>query len=520
MATGNLLLGQASGAVGSLVFARANGQQVTKARQEQVRFSNTLAQAIQRICISTAGQAYRHIQEVCCRSFQGIKPGKATHDEFMKRNVRLLRQSIRKADTQGLTYSDLRYFTPVGNDTLLPNAYIVSSGSLPSIIFWISPNDQTHARMAGSGISYRQIITFYGLKRGDILTFVFMQPDSSGIVRARSARVVLDPWSPIGGKASLDVPIIAANNKINCPNPDNSGEFIYLVNDSGNIIYSLVNSDVPLIAAGIFASRRTATGSWLHSDCQLTLNAASDILDKFTLQQAIDVANGAPIAAISPSYLNNAGTSRLPVDKGGLPQGYSLLEYIETDGQCYIDTGILINNTDRFELTFQCANDRLNTPVMGAISGGASYESVNNISLTYIQVSGIVRYAIYCNGGPGAPNQAWVGGNAADAKKHTIKYTALNVAPTIDDEPMSQAVPAILTVSSASISTWLFGRNNTASGTLSQAGIRIYDANFESKGHFVPCRRNSDNEVGMFDLISRRFFQNSGSSSFIPSPDV
>lgn len=520
MATGNLLLGQASGAVGSLVFARANGQLVTKARQEQVRYSNTLAQAIQRICISTAGQAYRHIQEVCCRSFQGIQPGKATHDEFMKRNVRLLRQSIRRADAQGLTYSDLRYFTPVGFDTLLPNAYIVSSGSLPTISSNIIYNDPTHARLAGVGSSYQDIISFYGLQRGDILTFVFMQPDSSGIVRARSARVVLDPWSPIGGKASLGVPFIAANNKINCPNPDNSGEFAYLVNDSGNIIYSLINSDVPLIAAGVFASRRTATGSWLHSDCQLTVYDDSDIIDKFTLQQAIDVANGTPIAAISPSYLNNAGTSRLPVDKSRLPQGYSLLEYIETDGQCYIDTSILINNTDRFEITFQCANGSLNTPVMGAISGGASYESVNNISLTYVQVSSKTYYAIYCNGRPGNANHAWVGGNADDAKKHTIKYTALNVAPTIDDEPMSQAYPVILTVSSASISTWLFGRNNTASGSLSQAGIRIYEANFDSKGHFVPCRRNSDNEVGMFDLVSWRFFQNSGYSSFIPGPDV
>lgn len=328
MATGNLFLGQASGAVGSLVFARANGRQVTKARQEQVRYSNTLAQAIQRICISTAGQAYRHIQEVCCKSFQGIQPGKATHDEFMKRNVRLLRQNIRQADVQGLTYSDLRYFTPVGNDTLLPNAYIVSSGSLPHIIYGISSNDPTHASMAGGGVSYRHIITFYGLQRGDILTFVFMQPDSSGIVRARSARVVLDPRSSMGDKVSLDVPFIAANNQINYPNPNNVANFTYLVNDSGNIVYSLVNSDVPLIAAGVFASSRTGAGSWLHSDCQLSIYNDSDILDRFSLQQAIDVANGAPIAAISPDFLNNAGTSRIPVPA---PEPFTI-ESVEING--------------------------------------------------------------------------------------------------------------------------------------------------------------------------------------------
>lgn len=377
MATGNLLLGQASGAVGSLVFARANGKQVTKARQEMVRYSNTLAQAIQRICISTAGQAYRHIQEVCCKSFQGIQAGKATHDEFMKRNVRMLRQNIRQADAQGLTYSDLRYFTPVGNDTLLPNAYIVSSGSLPTITTNINSNDPTHARMASMGATYQDILSFFGLQRGDILTFVFMQPDSLGIVRARSARVVLDPWSPISGKASLDVPFIAEDNKINCPNPDNSGEFTYLVNDSGDIVYSLVNSDVPLIAAGVFASRRTAAGSWLHSDCQLALYSDSDILDKFTLQQAIDVANGAPIATISPDYLNNAGTTPLPLSKSHiLPDGYTQFKSLRSIDGAYIDLGCTLNQDSNVIIDFTYVENTL-----GQIFGYRYNANDNNITL-------------------------------------------------------------------------------------------------------------------------------------------
>lgn len=404
MATGNLLLGQASGAVGSLVFARANGQQVTKARQELVRYSNTLAQAIQRVCISTAGQAYRHMQEVCCRSFQGIQPGKATHDEFMKRNVRLLRQSIRQADAQGLTYSDLRYFTPVGNDTLLPNAYIVSAGSLPTITSNIISNDPTHARLAGVGSSYQDIISFYGLQRGDILTFVFMQPDSSGIVRARSARVVLDPWSPIGGKASIDVPFIAAGNMVNCPNPGNSGEFTYLVNDSGNIIYSLVNSDVPLIAAGVFASRRTAAGSWLHSDCQLTVYDGSDIFDKFTLQQAIDVANGATIAAISPDYLNNAGTTPLPYDH------VKFLDHLVFAGSQYILTKIesIVNLEFVIKAQLTSITKSFATLVGAMPNVGSSFKVIlgeNNTDVFYTQ--------------PG-DSLGFVNGFDLDLKKHTF----------------------------------------------------------------------------------------------------
>lgn len=506
MATGNLLLGQASGAVGSLVFARVNGQQVTKARQEQVRYSNTLAQAIQRICISTAGQAYRHIQEVCCRSFQGVQPGKATHDEFMKRNVRMLRQIIRQADAQSLTYSDLRYFTPVANDTLLPNTYIVSSGSLPTITTNIDSHEPTHARLTGVGATYKDIISFYGLQRGDILTFVFMQPDSSGIVRARSARIVLDPWSPIGGKVSLDVPFLAAGNMVNYPNPDNSGEFTYLVNDSGDIVYSLVNSDVPIIAAGVFVSRRAATGSWLHSDCLLNVYDNSDILNKFTLQQAIEVASGVPVTAISTDYLNNAGTEKLPAHQ---KVEYEILEYLQSDGEAFIDTGYIGKTYSGIYIKYSYV-----------ASGAAAICGVYN-------PGGHRKDAFFISSQSGLTSSKIFIANSGNEKIFDIQIN-LNTTYEARINYLNNQLIIVNDIVATYITDHgllvvpipLFARYKDSESSVVISQSKIYSVIITEGSNVVreykAARKISTSELGLLDIINNNFIGNAGEGSFIP----
>lgn len=206
--------------------------------------------------------------------------------------------------------------------------------------------------------------------------------------------------------------------------------------------------------------------------------------------------------------------------KSVLPDEFQRVEYLETDGNQYIDTGVLLNNTDEFEITFQSSKDALTTPVMGAISGGTAYTSTDNISVTYNVGSNVNAYSIYNNGAAGSPNYAWNGGDYTDKLKHTIKYTGLDTAPTIDGEAMTQITSRTLTESNASVTTWLFGRNNTETGTKAQDGLRIYDANFYSKGHFIPCRRKSDSVLGMYDTVTGTFLTNADTGDFTAGPDV
>ena len=224
------------------------------------------------------------------------------------------------------------------------------------------------------------------------------------------------------------------------------------------------------------------------------------------------------VAAIVCTFILNVAHAAI------LPVGYTELEYLQTDGNAYIDTGILLSNTDTFEITFQSALGTLASPVMGAISGGTSYTSTNNLSVTYNLSGGSNAYSVYCNGSAGNAAHAWNGGNYADKLKHTIKYNGLNIAPTLDGVPMTQQTPATLVANTPTVTTWLFGRNNTSTGTLSQAGVRIYNVNIQGKGHFIPARRDSDGVVGMYDLADANpataFHTNAGTGEFVAGPAV
>lgn len=205
--------------------------------------------------------------------------------------------------------------------------------------------------------------------------------------------------------------------------------------------------------------------------------------------------------------------------QSGLPLGYTLLDYVETDGNSYIDTNLLLSNTSEFEITFQSADATLNTPVMGAISGGTSFTSTDNLCVTYTVASGLNAYSVYCNGAAGDANESWNAGDARDKLKHTVKYNGLNIAPTLDGVDMEQLVPTTLIANTPTVTTWLFGRNNTGSGTKTQTGVRIYDFKVGGVAHFVPCK-NASNVIGMYDTVNGVFYQNTGTGTFVAGPAV
>lgn len=234
--------------------------------------------------------------------------------------------------------------------------------------------------------------------------------------------------------------------------------------------------------------------------------------------QYVTVTGSSPLALVNSLAHALASLTRYGLcEQRNLPKGYTQLDYIEGNGTAYIDTGVLLSNTDVFEITFQSLN-ALASPVMGAISGGTSYTSTNNLSVTYTINAGLSAYSVYCDGAAGNVDYSWNGGNRADGLKHTIKYNGLNIAPMLDGVAMTQVTSHTLVENTPTVTTWLFGRNSTSTGTLAQSGVRIFDFNIQSKGHFIPARRNSDNVVGMYDLVTGQFFTNAGTGSFTAGP--
>lgn len=137
MAKGNMLLGHARGKVGSLVFYRSNGKQITRARAEQVKNPKTNAQLIQRALTASVAQAYAAGKVIFDHSFEGKSVPSGSQREFMSRNMRQLRQDYAQDIINGGTTGalDVAAFVAPRATSPVPYSFIVSQGTLQQSLF-------------------------------------------------------------------------------------------------------------------------------------------------------------------------------------------------------------------------------------------------------------------------------------------------------------------------------------------------------------------------------------------------
>lgn len=319
MSKGNMLLGHARGKVGDLVFSRSNGQQVVRARAAVVKNPKTEAQTIQRTILNTVAQAYSKMQPIVDHSFEGIPEGQKTMSAFMRANLDAVRAKIAQAVANNWDYDSIYAFVPIGTNKFAPNDFIVSRGSLPSVVVAIPSANTTTAELGGT--TYGDIISALGLKRGDQLTFLNIKATRSLDSQDSTfeyARVILDPQNADGSAADLSTPLLA-DGAINLPSPRNTGQLTDLaIAQDGTLTFNIAGNQRITLAAAVIVSRQNTTGEWQRSTTQLVTN--DDNIGGFvnSLQYALDYAEQNSLASLSDLYLNNAGTGSLPNSGEGL----------------------------------------------------------------------------------------------------------------------------------------------------------------------------------------------------------
>lgn len=92
MARGNMLLGHARGKVGSVVFSRLNGRQITRALAESVKNPRTDGQNVQRAIFATINGFASAVRDIVDHSFQSYKEGSTSVNRFVSINVKKLRE--------------------------------------------------------------------------------------------------------------------------------------------------------------------------------------------------------------------------------------------------------------------------------------------------------------------------------------------------------------------------------------------------------------------------------------------
>lgn len=171
-----MLQGMATGKLGDVVFARANGEQISRVRNRHPKNPRTNKQMYQRAVMATVMQAYSAGQEIFNHAFQGKSVGAENQRAFLSKNAKLLRGLIAselEAGTAALN-CNAAVVAP-GAITPVPNEYMISEGTYPQNFFgW---NDTTKVFTTSAATENETVAAYaqrLGLTAGDIYTFVLM----------------------------------------------------------------------------------------------------------------------------------------------------------------------------------------------------------------------------------------------------------------------------------------------------------------------------------------------------------
>lgn len=172
-------------------------------------------------------------------------------------------------------------------------------------------------------------------------------------------------------------------------------------------------------------------------------------------------------------------------EKGKLPSTYRKLEYIQSSGKQYIDTGVIVKDITEIKVDFQAVT---------ILSGENQYASSWVNEQNHIQIG--------------------INGNKfMDSGGVTYSQTSSVIART-------QAVGVPL--GTVNLNLYLFAQSESA-GALHYSSGRIFSCQITTADglvrNFVPCK-NPDGVIGMYDVVNDKFYQNSGSDTFIAGTDL
>lgn len=184
-----------------------------------------------------------------------------------------------------------------------------------------------------------------------------------------------------------------------------------------------------------------------------------------------------------------------------LPPEYTRLEYIESSGTQYIDTLFLPNQNSRVVLDAYFLEGTATKAIFGA----------RNDTNKVLDAFGLWNWT-------GTHFSTYYAASSSDVAvvptgRHKIDKNR-NVT-TIDDVSVEQEKATF----QANYSLVLFSFNNSDGIDERMVSMRLYSCKIYDNGvlirNYVPCK-NKNGTLGLYDMINRRFYKNSGSDTFIP----
>lgn len=200
--------------------------------------------------------------------------------------------------------------------------------------------------------------------------------------------------------------------------------------------------------------------------------------------------------------------------------GYQELDYIESTGTQYIDTGVTLKQSIRFSITFKTnIESRQNkTTQTNATLIGAG-DNTSNIIKSFNYGSNIGQKEIFLWSGIFYEKGNVIANTSSTPflNKSTIElksdgYWYINGTKNNTLQKSSTGV--------SDFTLLIFGYNSTGTkkpfnyGNMTLYGTKIYDGDTLIRD-FVPCYRKSDGEIGLYDIVYDVFYTNAGTGTFV-----
>lgn len=193
-----------------------------------------------------------------------------------------------------------------------------------------------------------------------------------------------------------------------------------------------------------------------------------------------------------------------------LPLSFQEIAWIESSGTQWIDTGIYPNQSDVFRCTLQSGNP---SEAQACGIGYIKSKDYNNSRVAFRLLPTKIAFAL------GIGDYSFA--SEPDGQKHTIIIDIQNSRGILDNREVVTAADANFQYQKERRLP-LFSQFSNSSYTCYK--LRIYDflcmRNGTAIQHLIPCFRKADGVAGMYDLVSRSFFMNSGTGDFIKGPTV
>ena len=201
--------------------------------------------------------------------------------------------------------------------------------------------------------------------------------------------------------------------------------------------------------------------------------------------------------------INGKGVVRLNIDGinfwKGLPSGYKRLDYIETTGTQYIDTGFILNQDSRIVCEYMYKGGN-------GVYGARNTVATRNFSMRVINNLWQMGYGDGV--GSGKIKSDTTNWHTADQNKNTL-YVDGELVTTRDYVQFS--TPKAMAIGAIRAGSVYYGEGL-------YRGCQVYD-NGTLVRDFIPCKDPNGN-IGMYDTVNAKFYGNAGSGEFVAGEEI